>query len=58
MPKWSGVGGSERLLNALEEFPKFGIFLNRGDKLEVWFSGEKREISWVRLTGYSFPALT
>lgn len=38
MLKWVGVGG--RLFIALEVFPISGKFLNRGDELEVWFSGD------------------
>lgn len=51
-----GRGSGERLLNALEEFPIFRKCLNTGDKLEVCFSGKKKEwISWLRLTEHSSP---
>lgn len=58
MLKWVGWGRGGRLLIALEDFPISGKFLNRGDKLEVWFSGENMEwISVLRLTGHPFQHL-
>lgn len=52
-----GEGSGGRLLKALEEFPIFGKFQNREDKLEVG-SVKRRGIAFPdRLTGYSFPVL-